>query len=104
METLVGVHHFYGGIGLAVLGYLMVAWGRRRALSFGLVIAIAGTLIMADDIWQHSVQHVRHDNYDSPCKRVFKYLSPRCPVLHKTVSTADRFFRQTGPEEPESDK
>ena len=105
MEPLIGVHHFYGGMGLALLGYLIVAWGRRRAvLVSGLIIAIAGTLIMTDDIWQHTVQHVRHDNYSSPCKRIYKYYSARCPFLQKTITTADRYFRQWGAEDKTSDK
>lgn len=29
METLGGVHHYYGGMGLALPGYLMIAFGRR---------------------------------------------------------------------------
>jgi hypothetical protein len=93
METLAGVHHFYGGMGVAVLGYLMVALGRRRWLSLGKVFVVAGALVMADDIWQHGVQYVRQENYASPCKRIFHYVSPRCPVVRETVNLADRLFR-----------
>lgn len=105
METLAGVHHFYGGMGLAMLGYLIVAWGRRRAvLLSGLIVAIAGTLIMTDDIWQHTVQHVRHDNYASPCKRIYKYYSSRWPFLQKTIATTDRCFRRSGAESEKTGK
>lgn len=78
-----------------MLGYLIVAWGRRCAvLTGGLIVAIAGTVIMTDDIWQHTVQHVRHGHYDSPCKRIYKHYGVRCPFLQKTVTTADRCFRR----------
>lgn len=97
METLVGVHHFYGGIGVAMLGYLIIALCRRRKLAnMGLLIVVVGVLIMADDIWQYSVQYVRQDNYASPCKRIFYYVSPRCPIIRKTVVVADRLFRWRG--------
>lgn len=99
METLAGVHHFYGGMGLALLGYLMVASGKRRMLTFGLITVIAGTLIMADDIWQHSVQYVRDENYASPCKRVYKYVSPRCWLVRETVAVTDRLFRRASAKE-----
>ena len=93
METLAGVHHFYGGMGLALLGYLMIAGGRRRWIAFGQVLVIAGALIMVDDIWQHGVQYVRQENYASPCKRIYHSLSPRCAPLRATVAAADRLFR-----------
>ena len=106
METLYGVHHFYGGMGMAALGYLLLSFGRRRVIAFGLAVALAGALIMADDIWQHTVQHVYKDNYASPCKRVFWYCSKRCPALSKTVGEADRIFRGTlfdgQPDEPKA--
>ena len=105
METLVGVHHFYGGMGLALLGYLMVARCRRRAaIACGLVVVIGGAVIMADDIWQHAVQHARRGPYDSPCKCVYKCLSPRCPFLSQTVAAADRFFRRADAAEARADK
>ncbi|MDD4102008.1 MAG: hypothetical protein PHU80_05180 [Kiritimatiellae bacterium] len=94
METLGGVHHFYGGMGLTLLGYLIVACGRRRLVTFGLVAVIAGALIMADDIWQHSVQYVRNENYASPCKRLYWFVSPRCPFIRETVALSDRLFRR----------
>ena len=93
METLHGVHHFYGGMGMAALGYLLLSFGRRRAIVFGLTVTLAGALIMTDDIWQHCLQHVYRDNYASPCKRVYWDLSARWPFLSKTVGAADRIFR-----------
>lgn len=104
METLSGVHHFYGGMGMAALGYLLLSFRRRWAIVFGLTLALAGTLIMTDDIWQHCLQHVYRDNYASPCKRVYWNLSKRCPFLSKTVYVADRVFRGTLFDEPPSDQ
>lgn len=105
METLVGVHHFYGGMGLALLGYLMVARCRRRAaIACGLIVVIGGALVMADDIWQHAVQHARHGPYDSPCKCVYKRLSPCCPFLSRTVAAADRLFRRVDATGAKADK
>jgi len=104
METLCGVHHFYGGMGMAVLGYLLLSVGRRWVIVSGLMVALAGALIMTDDIWQHGLQHVYRDNYASPCKRVYWSLSKRCPFLSKTVSVADRVFRGTLFDEQPSDQ
>ena len=95
METLAGVHHFYGGMGLALLGYMAVACCRRRLAAVGLAAVIAGALIMADDVWQHSVQYTRNENYPSPCKRVYRFIAPRCPLIRGTVVWADRFFRNS---------
>ena len=95
METLCGVHHFYGGMGMAVLGYLLLSFRRRWIIVFGLTIAFAGALIMTDDIWQHCLQHVYRDNYASPCKRIYWNVSKRCPFVSKTVREADCFFRGT---------
>ncbi len=103
METLSGVHHFYGGMGMAVLGYLLLSFGRRRVIVSGLVIALAGALIMTDDIWQHCLQHVYRDNYASPCKRIYWNVSKRCPFLSRTVEAADRVFLGTIFDEPPSD-
>ena len=103
MEALSGVHHFYGGMGMAVLGYLLLSSGRRWIIVSGLVIAFAGALIMTDDIWQHCLQHVYRNNYASPCKRVYWNLSKRCPFLSKTVYVADRVFRANLFEELPSD-
>ncbi|HRR33893.1 MAG TPA: hypothetical protein P5026_07345 [Kiritimatiellia bacterium] len=96
METLAGVHHFYGGMGLAILGYSAVACGRRRLAVWGLIAVIAGALIMVDDVWQHSVQYVRNENYASPCKRVYRFIAPRCPLIRETVVWADRLFKYVG--------
>ena len=93
METLYGVHHFYGGMGMAALGYLLLLFGRKRVIVLGLMVALGGALVMADDIWQHSVQHVCRNNYASPCKRVYWYCGKRCPILPKTVNAADRVVR-----------
>ncbi len=94
METLSGVHHFYGGMGMALLGYLIIALCRGRWLTgFGLFVVIAGALIMLDDIWQHSVQYKRQGSYASPCKQVYHYVSPRCPAVKEAVAWADTLFR-----------
>lgn len=96
METFYGVHHFYGGMGMAAIGYLLLLFGQRRwIIVFGLTFTLAGVLIMTDDIWQHTVQHVYRNNYASPCKRIYFYYSKRCPILSRTVSKADRVFRGT---------
>ncbi len=96
MEDFYGIHHLYGGMGLAAIGYLLLLFGRRkRIIVFGLTLALAGALIMTDDIWQHTVQHVYRNNYASPCKRVYFYCSKRCPILYRTVSVGDRIFRGT---------
>jgi len=95
MESLAGVHHFYGGMGLVLMGYLAVVCSRRRLAVFGVVAVIAGALIMVDDVWQHSVQYTRNENYPSPCKRVYRFIAPRCPLIRGTVVWADRFFRNS---------
>lgn len=96
MEAFYGVHHFYGGMGMAAIGYLLLLFGqRKRIIVFGLTLTLAGALIMTDDIWQHTVQHVYRNNYASPCKRFYFYCGKRCPILYRTVSVVDRIFQGT---------
>ena len=94
METLQGVHHFYGGIGMAALGLLLllirVRW--RGVAILGLALGIAGPLVMIDDIYQHSMQRFVQPGYASPCKVLFRTRGVRCPLIKGTVMTADEVF------------
>ena len=92
METLCGVHHFYGGMGMAGLGYLLLHYGKRWVIVFGLILALVGGLVMIDDIWQHSMQRFVRGDYASPCKMIYRSWSKRCPLVCRTVEFGDRVF------------
>ena len=93
METLQGVHHFYGGIGMVVLGLLLIRARWRWAAILGLALAVTGPLVMLDDIYQHTMQRFVQPGYASPCKVIYHDWSRRCGLIKCTVITADRLFR-----------
>jgi hypothetical protein len=93
METLQGVHHFYGGIGMVVLGLLLIRARWRWAAILGLALAATGPLVMLDDIYQHTMQRFVQPGYASPCKVIYHDWSRRCGLIKRTVITADRLFR-----------
>ena len=93
METLCGVHHFYIGMGMTGLGYLLLHYGKRWVIVFGLILALIGGLMMIDDIWQHSMQRFVRGDYASPCKLIFWSWCKHCPLVSRIDMVVDGVFR-----------
>lgn len=97
METLSGVHHFYLGIVLALLGFGLL-WAPREWMAVaGIVICVLGLIIAADDIFQHAMQRFYQAGYASPLKKVFQVCNQTCPLIGKIAVFFDDLFRCKNP-------
>lgn len=93
METLSGVHHFYLGLALALLGFMLL-WAPRHWLAVaGIVVCVLGLIIMADDVFQHAMQRFYKDGYASPLKKVYQACGQACPLIGKVTVFFDDLFR-----------
>ena len=93
METLSGVHHFYLGIVLVLLGFCLLWAPRDWMAAAGIVICAVGIIIMADDIFQHAMQRFYKDGYASPLKKVFQACNQTCPLIGRIAVFFDDLFR-----------
>jgi len=97
METLSGVHHFYLGIVLTLLGFMLL-WAPRNWMAVaGIVICVMGLIIMADDIFQHAMERFYMAGYDSPLKKVYLACGQVCPLIGKITVFFDNLFRGKNP-------
>ena len=97
METLSGWHHFYVGIVLAMLGFVLL-WAPRHWLAVvGIAICLLGLIIMIDDAFQHAMERFYMAGYDSPLKKVFLACDQICPLIGKVTSFVDDLFRGKNP-------
>lgn len=97
METLSGVHHFYVGIVLTLLGFALL-WAPRDWMAVaGIIICALGLIIMADDIFQHAMQRFYQDGYASPLKKVYQACGQNCPLIGKVTVFFDNIFRGKNP-------
>lgn len=92
METLSGIHHFYVGIVVMFIGFVLL-WASRDWLAVvGIVICILGLITITDDVFQHSMQRFYKDGYASPLKRIYKTCAPACPLIGKIAFFFDKLF------------
>lgn len=97
METLSGVHHFYLGIVLALLGFVLL-WAPRDWLAVaGIVICALGLIIMADDLFQHAMERFCQAGYDSPLKKFYLACDRICPLIGRITAFFDSLFRGRNP-------
>lgn len=65
------LHHFYVGLVLVVVGFVIVFKGPQTV---GLVVGIAGLYLMGDDLIQHWVQRNFTWAYRSPVNRLWRWI------------------------------
>lgn len=97
MESLSGVHHFYLGIVLALLG-LGLLWALRDWMAVaGIVICVLDLIIAANDIFQHAMERFHRAGYDSPLKKFYQTCTQVCPLIGKVTAFVDKLFRDNNP-------
>lgn len=65
----VGFHHFYIGLALILIGFLLLIFKRKRNLA--LVFVILGLYICGDDFYQHVMQ-LTDPAYRSPLNKLYR--------------------------------
>jgi|GEM_PF-4053201 len=93
MESLQGVHHFYLGLLLALIGFLMLWAPKPWVAVAGIVIALLGVWIALDDLWQHAMERFVQPGYESPLKTLFSKCSRQIPLLGRLTNFIDAAFR-----------
>jgi uncharacterized membrane protein len=97
MESLSGIHHFYMGIVLTLLGFGLL-WAPRNWMAVaGIVICVLGLIIAADDIFQHAMERFYKAGYDTPLKKVYQTCGQVCPLIGKVTVFFDDLFRGKNP-------
>lgn len=94
METLQGVHHFYLGIVMTLIGFFMLWAPRSWAAVLGIMICLLGIWIMADDFWQHAMERFVKPGYESPLKLAYGACVRQCPWIEHITHCADVIFRK----------
>lgn len=97
MESLQGVHHFYLGLLLALIGFLMLWAPKPWVTVAGIVIGLLGIWIMLDDLWQHAMQRFVQPGYASPLKTLFFKCSRQFPLIGHMTEFVDALFRGRRP-------
>jgi hypothetical protein len=92
MESLQGVHHFYLGLLLALIGFLMLWAPKPWVAVVGIAIGLLGIWIMLDDFWQHAMQRFVQPDYDSPLKILFFKYSRQFPLIGNVTKFIDNVF------------
>lgn len=93
MESLQGVHHFYLGLLLALIGFFML-WAPKPWVAIaGIAIVLLGVWIALDDLWQHAMERFVQPDYDSPLKTLFLKYSRQFPLLGRVTNFIDAAFR-----------
>jgi len=93
MESLQGVHHFYLGLLLVLIGFFMLWAPKPWVAVAGIVICLLGVWIALDDFWQHAMQRFVQPGYDSPLKTLFSKCSRQFPLLGRVTNFIDAVFR-----------
>jgi len=93
MESLQGVHHFYLGLLLMLIGFPMLWASKSWVAVAGIVICLLGVWIALDDLWQHAMQRFVQPGYDSPWKTLYFKCSRQFPLLGRVTNFIDAVFR-----------
>ena len=83
-----GFHHFYLGIALAVVGFILMgaSW-----YYVGLFTILTGLLVIIDDVWQHFKQRVDPD-YHSPLHRLYEAIYSKFAFIRWLNKIADKLL------------
>lgn len=92
MESLQGVHHFYLGLFLALIGFFMLWAPRSWVAVLGITLCLLGIWVMADDLWQHAMERFVKPGYESPLKVVYCACARKCPWIGYITRYADMIF------------
>ena len=89
MPQLKGVHHFYIGLILGLIGFLLIftpcpAWIVWTLIGLGLIL-------MLDDAYQHLRQR-KEPEYHSPIHRLYGWFYSRIGFLRKLNRIIDKLF------------
>ena len=92
MESLQGVHHFYVGLLMALIGFFML-WAPKPWMAVGgIAIVLLGVWVMLDDVWQHAMQRFVQPGYDSPLKTLFFKCSRQFPLIGRVTEFMNTVF------------
>ena len=97
MESLQGVHHFYLGLLLMLIGFPMLWASKSWVAVAGIVICLLGVWIALDDLWQHAMQRFVQPGYDSPLKILFFKCSRQFTLIGRVTEFVDAVFRGRRP-------
>lgn len=88
-----GFHHFYLGIILLIIAFLLLFTKVNDALV--IVTAIAATILCVDDFFQHWKQYrtsTPDPNYKSPLHRLYIYFLYNVSIIRKLNDFFDKLF------------
>ena len=97
MEALQGVHHFYPGLLLALIGFLMLWAPKPWVAVAGIVICLLGVWIALDDLWQHAMQRFVQPGYNSPLKTLYHICNRQFPLIGRMIGFVDKLFHGRRP-------
>jgi hypothetical protein len=93
MSDFVGFHHFYLGIFMVVIGFIIMITGKktRKRLLIASFIILIGSIIASDDLLQHIIQYF-NPAYRSPLHRLFGATLWKWVWVQKLCHWADHLF------------
>jgi len=83
------IHHFYWGIILLVIGFILIFY----APVFGIILSILGLILVIDDEYQHYRQR-RQPEYRSPIHRLYGSTLYKLKFIQRLNAWADDLFRK----------
>ena len=92
METLRGVHHFYIGLFIGLVGFFLLWANKDWTAVIGVALIIIGFITMADDALQHTVERFWKPNYESPLKVMYGKHLYKFQLIQRLNKTADKIF------------
>jgi len=73
-----GIHHFYIGLVIALLGFILI-W---KVLWLAISLLIIGFILMIDDAMQHIIQRWKPE-YLSPLHKMYGKIYAKCKWIRK---------------------
>ena len=87
-NSLRGFHHFYLGIPILIIGFILI-W--KGTLVLYVVTLVIGSYVIYDDLYQHLRQKVNPD-YASPLHKLYGVICRYVPFIRKLGDFMDRVF------------